>query len=401
VSRAPAGPRSFLYLAVNAGGGRKLGLRSAASERALSETLRRDRLVLLRSWKVPGVATTQRELSLNDQAVLNDQLAQLLSRGVPLVEALEVVSSTVSPKARPRIERVRDLVAAGASFADSCKQTAIADHITVTVYRAAEQTGELDASARQLAANARRRLAISGKAVTLMIYPIIVLSISIVMSGFVLMVPVPKVAASMESLGVDLPWYTRLVVTVGNGLRDNLVVVVSVIVVLALVVGAARNQIARGATSFARRLPLFRDVIMAQESARFFSVMAAMTRSGIPLADALGVANEAVGHAKLRRQLTSLRTRLVEGGVLRILIDTVDVLPLATRRLLIAAERSGDLDSAFEAQASDLTDEVDRRASRLLAALEPLLIVVMFLLIGSLVMSIMIPMLTMAGENVG
>jgi type II secretory pathway component PulF len=148
----------------------------------------------------------------------------------------------------------------------------------------------------------------------------------------------------------------------------------------------------------ARTTPMVRDVVIAQESARFFTVMAAMTHSGITLADALGVAVGVLGHPQLKAQLTTLRTKLIEGGVLRVLIDGVDALPLTTRRLLIAAERSGDLQSAFETLAQDLAEELERRSTRLLAAMEPALIIVMFLLIGTLLLAIMVPMMRMTSQ---
>jgi general secretion pathway protein F len=146
-------------------------------------------------------------------------------------------------------------------------------------------------------------------------------------------------------------------------------------------------------------VPIFREVVLAQESARFFTVMAAMTRSGVVLADALGVAVSALGHPMLKKQLSTLRTRLIEGGVLRSLINDVDALPISTRRLLIAAERAGDLESAFETLADDMTQELDRRSSRLLAALEPLIIVAMFAVIGSMVLAIMVPMIQAAASS--
>jgi type II secretory pathway component PulF len=162
----------------------------------------------------------------------------------------------------------------------------------------------------------------------------------------------------------------------------------------------ARAQVAAGARRLSRRIPLLRDVVLAQESARFFSVMAAMTRSGVPLADALGVANETVGLPSLRTQLETLRNRLIEGGVLRMLIENVTALPLATRRLLIAAERAGDLETAFDSLSADMADEVDRRSTRLLNAMEPLLIVGMFLVIGSVLLAIMIPIIGMASRAI-
>jgi general secretion pathway protein F len=167
-------------------------------------------------------------------------------------------------------------------------------------------------------------------------------------------------------------------------------------VVVGLVI--ARRQVALVGGRAMRKMPVLRDLVLAQESARFFSVMSAMARSGVPLADALGVANEAVGHPKLRVQLGQLRQKLIDGGLLRVLIDNVSALPLATRRLLIAAERSGDLETAFEGLSSDLADEVERRAARMMAILEPGVILLMFGLVGPVILAIMIPLLTLTAK---
>lgn len=393
-------PGSFFFVAAKAGGGRALGFRHAISERALADVLRRERLLLLRSYRMPSWATVgeQGTLKLRDRAELNEQLAQLLSRGVPLVESLEVVASSVRPGAKPTIEKMRELVAAGSSFADACQKTGAFDRVTVAVYRAAERTGDLAGPAKQLAINSRRQLAVGAKATTLMIYPTVVISISIVVALIMLTTVVPRIGESMARMDFQLPWYSLLVMQAGQGIVANwlwLVVGLGLLLVLGVVGRAQALAMVRHAM---RRTPLLREVVLAQESARFFSVMAAMTRSGVPLADALGVANETVGLPKLRRELEHLRTRLIEGGVLRMLIENVTMLPLATRKLLIAAERAGDMETAFDSLAADMTDEVDRRAMRLLSVLEPMLIVMMFLIIGSIVMALLLPLMTMAGR---
>lgn len=394
-------PGSFVFIAARSGGGRAMGVRQANNERALADVLRRERLLLLRSYRLPAWAgTSDRTLRLRDRAELNEQLAQLLSRGVPLVEALEVVANSVHSAARGTVDRMRELVAAGSSFADACQKTGAFDVVTVAVYRAAERTGDLAGAARQLSVNARRQLAVGAKATTLMIYPAVVLSISFLVTLFMLTAVVPRIGASMERLQAKLPWYSHLIMAVGNGIVANwmwLMLAAGAVAVL-LVIG--RGKIAKFGRRLMRRMPLLRDVVLAQESARFFSVMAAMTRSGVPLADALGVANGAVGLPALRRQLETLRTKLIEGGVLRLLIDNVTMLPLATRKLLIAAERSGDLETAFESLASDMTDEVDRRAMRLLSVLEPGLIVLMFLMIGTILLAILLPLVSMASRAI-
>ncbi|MDX2132148.1 MAG: type II secretion system F family protein [Planctomycetota bacterium] len=401
MSSAPRETRTA-YLAARPDGGRRVGLIRARDARHLAEQLRRERLVPLRTWTLPDWAPGgSGSVRLKDQCEVHTQLAQLLNRGVPLVEALDVVRAAVAPGARPKVDRMRELVAGGSSFADACRSVGIFDIVTIAVYRASERTGDLGGAAKQLALTTRRQLAISGKAGTLLIYPAVVLSISICVAFGMITYVVPLVAKSLTDNNQEIPLITRVLVDVGLFLRGNLPLVA--LVVLGLVTGGvfARKRIGALVQRAARRVPLMRDVMLAQESARFFTVMAAMTRSGITLADALGVAIGVINYPVLKAQLQTLRTRLIEGGVLRQLIDAVDALPLSTRRLLIAAERAGDLESAFDTLATDTADELDRRSQRLLAALEPLLIVFLFAIIGTLLLSIMIPIIQASAGAAG
>lgn len=390
---------SYFFVATKPDGGRKLGLRQARDRRQLAETLRKERMLLKKSVALPAwTAGKDKGLGVKDRVALNEQLAQLLSRGVPLVEALEVSASTVSPATRPRVEKMRELVASGSSFADACAKVGGFDTVTVSVYRAAERTGDLAGASKQLATTARRQAAIQGKAATLAIYPAVVLLISVLASTFILTVIVPRVAPALEQAGGQIPRFSQAVLWLGTFLRDNFVwalVFVGLLLVVAIIV---RAHIIAGISRVARRLPLVRDIVLAQESARFFSVMAAMSRSGIPLADALGVANQAVGHPKLKSQLETLRQKLIDGGVLRHLLDGVTALPLATRKLLVAADHAGDMQSAFETLAGDMADELDRRSQRLMAFVEPLLIVGLFAIIAPILLAIFIPLITMTSN---
>ncbi|MBK7403823.1 MAG: type II secretion system F family protein [Phycisphaerales bacterium] len=390
----------FLYLAATPNGGRTFGLRQAKSERALAERLRRDRLTLLRTWRLPSALAVEPRLGLKDQVELNSQLATLLTRGVPLVEALEVTATVVSPAMQPVVERMRELVAGGTSFAESCRKVGVFDEMTAAVYQAAERTGDLGGSAAQLAETARRQHAIQGKAATVMLYPAVVLTIAVCAAIVLLTVVVPRIGDALEGAGAKLPAFTKLLVELGTFMKAQWLWLALGAGLVAIVLIAARVWVAGVVGRVSRSLPAFRQIVLAQESARFFSVMAALCKAGVPLADALGVATGAVRHPKLNQQLRSLRTKLVEGGVLHNLIDKVAALPLATRRLLMAAERAGDLDTAFDGLARDMADELERRTARLMALLEPAVIVVMFMIIGTLVLALMIPMLTMPNQLV-
>lgn len=384
----------FLFIAAPLTGGLpRFGMRPARSRPALADALRRERLALRGAVALPKWARSSPQLALADQVAFNEQLAQLLSRGVPLIDTLDVAASTVTASAKPIVERLRELVSGGSSFAQAAEQVGVFDEVTVAVYRASERTGDLATAARQLSSTARRMLANRGKAATLMIYPIAVMGIAIIIAFGMITFLVPMIGNQLRDGIGSLPWLTEVMVAIGEFLQAWLPVI-------ALLVGAAvcaaiifRAVILARLGTFLGRAPLIRDVVLAQELARFFATMAAMTRAGVPLTDALATANQAISQPRLRSQMDRLRSRLVEGGVLRVLIDQVDALPLPTRKLLIAAERSGDLEGAFTSLAGDMTDEVERRSARLIAILQPAIIVVMFIVVGAILMAILIPML--------
>jgi len=398
VSQATPSTSQFFFVAVNTAGAKKLGVRAASSEAELNTDLSNERLLLLRAYPLPSWIATKNSIPTKDQLALNEQIESLLSRGVPLTDALDVAASLVTAPTRQRIEKMRAAVATGSSFADACAQIGGFDDVTITVYRAAEKSGDLAIAAGGLAQSARRRLAIAGKVGTLLVYPVMVLAIGCIVGVIMLVFVIPQIGDAIRSFGAELPWYTSAVLWLGDTLRSQWLPILSLLVILGAGAIVARRQLAAAIAAFVRRLPLFGPLVVASESARFFSVMGAMTRSGVTIADALTVASGVVTHPKLNEQLKNLQVRLVEGGVFSTIIERVDAFPMGTRRLLVAADKAGDLDSAFAGLSDDLSAEVNKQSDRLLAVLEPALIVIVFILVGGLIASIMVPLLTATGS---
>lgn len=385
---------SFYYQAMTDAGKKKSGVRTAVDEADLSTHLQKEKLLLLKATKLPIGQSAPSGLALKDEAMLNEQIRVLLSRGVPLVEALEVASTVVSKSARDRIERLREEVAAGASFSNACDRVGGFDNVTISVYRSAERTGDLAGAAQRLEVAAKRRMALKGKTITVMIYPAIVLGIAMLLLTGLLVFLVPTLAEQIRQINPSLPWYSEIVFSTGEFLSANKMWALIFLGIVIAIIVTLREPFGRVFSSLLRRVPGVKELLLRVEMTRFFSVMAAMTKSGVPLAEALGTSSNVISSPVLRAQLEKLQTRLVEGGVLRSLIEEVDELPLSTRRLLMAADRSGDMDSAFDSLATATTEEVDQRASRLLAVLEPAMIVGVFGLIAPLIIAVAVPMLT-------
>ena len=393
-------PKSFFYIASGPGGKQSFGIRQAKSRSALAGVLRQDRLTLTSTVPLPGWIGSEGKLPLKDLTAMNEQLEQLVGRGVPLVEALDVVRTVVSKGQQNRIHRVRELVAGGASLADACQTAGGVDRVTTAIYRAAEKTGDLSTAAGQLALNARRTQAVAGKAATLAVYPVIVLLIGLGSAALMLMFIVPQIGDSLSKGGLEMPAFTQALVEFGKWLRTNFLLVLLGVTIAGVLAALSRAAIGKAIGAVARRTPVLKTVLLTQEMVRFFSVMAGMSSSGVPLSDALAVGAGAVSHPQLRHDFQRLRSRLVQGGVLSRLIDEVESLPLPTRKLLVAADKAGDLESVFSGLTEDMTAELDKQTARLLAVLEPLLLLGLFVVIGTLMVSIMLPMLTLAAEQI-
>ncbi|MEN0020670.1 MAG: type II secretion system F family protein, partial [Planctomycetota bacterium] len=260
-------------------------MRSARSERALAEGLRRERLVIVKSWRLPSwLATAPGDMPLKDRAEVHQQLSMLLGRGVPLVEALEVTASVVATQTRGTVERMRELVGAGSSFSEACRQVRAFDSVTVAVYQAAEKTGDLAGAADLLATAARRQMAVRGQATGVLAYPVIVFSISVLIVLFMLISVVPQIGEALTNLTTfdELPAITKVVLTASDVLRNNLAAFGIGVLVLFTLLVLGRKIWVPAVNSVVRRLPAMRGLILAQESARFFMVLSAMTRSGVP-----------------------------------------------------------------------------------------------------------------------
>jgi type II secretory pathway component PulF len=394
---AASASRQFLFTAVTSAGTRKRGLRAAADRAELAESLSEDRLLLLRAWELPAWAGAgEQPMPLSDYLALNEQLALLVSRGVPLVESLSVAESVVSGRSQRRVKQMREKVAAGASFADACSEVGGFDEVSAAVYRAAERSGDLAPAAKRLAEAAKRRASVASRAKTMLLYPAFVAVVGVAVLALMIMVVVPTLGEALQQANAELPGYSKLVIDTGLWARGNLVWVM--LAAGAVVIGtiAARRTLVPALANLARKIPVIEKASLAGELASLFAVLAAMSRSGVPLADSLAVSAKTIRHPKLRVQLEKLQTDLVEGGVFSKLIEKVDALPLATRKLLNAADRAGDLEPTFESLTEEYAERSEEASSRLLSLLGPAILVVVFFFVGAIVLALMIPLMNLS-----
>ncbi len=136
------------------------------------------------------------------------------------------------------------------------------DTVSVAVYRAAERSGDLAGAAKQLAATQRRTLAIAGKAVTLMIYPVIVLAIAFLVAFGMMVGIVPRLGQTLRDMG-DVPWFSNIVISLGEWMSANITLLLALGALLLVAVLALRKPVMMLVWRLARSLPLLGDVLLA------------------------------------------------------------------------------------------------------------------------------------------
>ena len=314
------------------------------------------------------------------------QLASFLEAGISILEALEIVGEeTSSSEMRVVISGMRTVIERGGSFSD-----AVAMHPTVfpayyrAMVRSAEFTGRMDEVLDQLAAYLDRDIAARRQIKSALTYPVLVMVVAIagmvVMSLFVL----PKFADMYRNLGARLPLPTRMLL----GLTDfftsfwYLIAGVLVVVVVAanLVFGGVRGKRRRDRS--VRRLPLVGELAHLIALERFCRVLAALTKAGVPLPDAISMSADSTNNTIFQDKLIDVRDTLVRGGGLSGPIVETGIFPIAARQMIRVGERTGSLSRQLSKAASYYEREVSFSMKRATELFEPAVIMFVGAMVG-------------------
>ncbi|OGQ82604.1 MAG: hypothetical protein A3F90_13955 [Deltaproteobacteria bacterium RIFCSPLOWO2_12_FULL_60_19] len=348
---------------------------------------------------LPGVLFARRKVS--EQALLHftQELATLLGAGLPLDRSLSVLSNLVQGEEFKKIvRRLLEEVRAGKSLA-----TAMAEHpdvfskLYVNMIRAGEAGGIMDGVLRHLTEYLERATALKEDLKSALTYPLLL----IVVAGLSLVVlfvyVIPKFALIFKDVNQALPFITKLLIDLSTGLSTY-----GWVVVLMAVVGAA-------GVSFYIRSPEGRlqwdhwrlnlwvvgDLLRQLEVARFARTLAALLKGGVPLLDALGTVQGVVGNRLIARAIAQVQRRVREGkGMVAPLTESGVFPPLALHMIAVGQE-TGRLETMLVTVADHYDQEIKRTTKRLMSLLEPLLILTMGLVIGTVVISMLMAIFSM------
>ncbi|MDX9731433.1 MAG: type II secretion system F family protein, partial [Bdellovibrionales bacterium] len=350
--------------------------------------------------KSKGAKAKGGKVSIQDLANFTRQLATLLRAGIPLVDSLiAVADQTEQPILKDAISDIKNQVNEGSTLHKAMgKYPNIFSHIYVTMCEAGEATGTLEAILMRLAEFTEAQNALQAKVRSAILYPIIMTVFLVGMLSVIFIFVVPKMQVVFESAEMELPWYTEIVI----GISGFFVEYWAIALIATFFISAIFRSWKSSPTGSRRwdqivlKTPLLGRLARMIAVSRFTRTLSTLLAGGVAMLQAMDIVRNVVGNSVLAEAIDEARNNIREGeSIAAPLKRSGQFFPIVIHMINIG-EKTGELESMLT-QVSDSFDfQVNTEIEGLTAALGPLLIVVMGVLVGGVVFSIMVPIFQMS-----
>ena len=372
-------------------------LRHDLEQRGLYVLLLRRRAGL--GWVSPSW-TRRRRVGTREFLVFNQELATLLRAGMPLVQSLDILRGRIDhPVFKPVLDDVSERVRGGAALSDAFEaQSDLFPGVYTASLVAGEKSGGLaDVILRyvsyQKVINAVRR-----KTLSALVYPAILLALSLVVVAIILLRVVPEFAGFYGGFGAELPLSTRVLVGVSSLLRANFLV----LGLGAAGVGAAawtwfkRTDRSTTLDRLLLRLPGLGPVARKLATSQLARTLATLLGGGIPLVNALDVSARSIGNHHLSQQLDIVTQRVREGESLAVALAARGAFPDVAIRMVEVGESTGALGDMLNSLADFFDEEIETTLGRFITLVEPVLLVLMGVVIAGLLLALYMPLMQLS-----
>ncbi len=404
----------FSYKAKTAAGLVLEGSVDAEEKKLAVDKLRSQKLVVLEISekmespfdKVAAFIAARRkgEVTSKDLVLFSRQLSTLVSAGVPIVQSLGILETQAeNPVFKEVVGAVKTDIEAGLSISDALKKhpDAFPDLYTSMV-KAGELGGILDTILERLTAYMESSEALKAKVKSAMMYPAIVLSICAIVTCFLMVFVIPTFKNIFASFGAELPLPTQILIDVSDSMKKYWYVL------LALPWGGYKAFLAYYKTSSGRRVidnytlkaPIFGIILKKVAVARFTRTLGTLIKSGVPIMQALETVAQTAGNVVIADAVLLTRESIREGGHLSDPLKKSGIFPNMVTSMISVGEETGALDTMLSKIADFYDQEVDTAVKGLTSLIEPIVICVMGVVIGTIVVCMFMPMFGL-GELAG
>lgn len=334
-----------------------------------------------------------------DLAVFCKQFSAVLNAGVTIISALEMMSEQLENKTLKRaLQEAQAYVQKGGTLADAFKlNPKVFPPIMINMTAAGEMSGNLEICFDRLTTHFETANALHSKVKGAVTYPIVILIVVVAVVAVLLVGVIPQFSQMFDDLGSKLPAATQMLVNLSNFLQHKWYILV--IIVAAIVFGLkAFGKTEPGSLMYAKigiKFPLFGNLTIKSAAATFSRTMATLMASGISLIDAVEQVAKMINNRIIREALLDAKTQIAKGVPLSKPLRDCGIFPPMLPQMTKIGEETGNIEDMMDKVADYYEMEVNDATDALTAAMEPLIIVIMGVVVGGIVMAIYSPMLSM------
>jgi type IV pilus assembly protein PilC len=338
-------------------------------------------------------------VTIDDLVLISRQLATMIRAGLPLVEVLNILGEQVEKLALKNVLRqVERDVQAGSSFFEAlARHPRVFNSFFLSMVKAGEASGMLDTILDQVATYTEKSASIRRKVRAALMYPIAVTILATLIMIVIMWKVVPVFEDIFKELGDELPMLTQVVVAISRFIRDRWYVALGATIAIVLLVrwwyrtDTGRHKI----DAFKLKMPIFGPLLLKVAIARFTRSLGTLMRAGVNILGALEIVAKTAGNVIIEDAV--MKTKLsIQGGetITKPLVDS-GVFPPMVTRMIEVGEKTGALENMLHKIAEYYEDQVDAAVSGLTSLIEPLLIVVLGVMIGTVVIAMFLPLIKM------
>ncbi|NDH85614.1 type II secretion system protein GspF [bacterium] len=339
--------------------------------------------------------------------VFTRQLSTLISAGLPLLRSLRTLGKQEKDANLKKIMLgLSESVEGGTTFSEALSQHPKAfNKLYVNMVKAGELGGVLEIVLTRLAEFAEKSQRIKGKVTSAMVYPLVVLTIAVGIVTFLMLFIVPKFEAIFKDMlgGRPLPFITQMIMDLSRFIQGNFLLIAGVIIVAVFATRFAMKLpgVAAAVDNYKLKIPLFGDMLTKTSVARFSRTLGTLVSSGVPILQALNITRDTAGNLRVSKAVESIHDNVKEGESMVTPMEASGIFPPMVVSMVQVGEETGQLPDMLTKVADVFEEEVDNAVSGLTSLLEPVMIVLLALVVGTIVVALFLPLITIIQDLTG
>jgi type IV pilus assembly protein PilC len=386
----------FLWEGKDRKGNRVRGRGLAKDEMEMRSDLRRQGIAATRVRKERQLFKSEGKVTAEDIAVFARQLATMLTAGIPMVQAFEIIGvGHDKPAMQKLVLAIKSDIETGNALNQAlAKHPLYFDDLFVNLVEAGEHAGALETVLDKIATYKEKTEALKKKIKKALFYPAAVLAVAIIVTVILLIFVIPQFESLFQGFGADLPGFTQFVINMSRWMQDNGWM-------LLIIIGAAAWTFAyfykrsRPMRQFIDRMslqvPVIGPILKKAAIARFSRTLATMFGAGVPLVEAMKSVAGATGNIVYQDATLRMRDEISTGLRMQRAMENTGLFPNMVVQMIAVGEESGSLDEMAGKVADFYEADVDAAVDALSSLLEPLIMVILGVLVGGLVVAMYLP----------